>query len=453
MSKIYVGTGKADITPPVGVELTGYVARTSPSVGIRDRLYTRAFVVKDSEGGTAGLLICDLLGLDLKKMKVKRMAEELLGIPEDALIIACTHTHSGPATSLSLRMCGEPNKEWLSQLDGLLIQALSSALSSLSPCRIGFSRGETHIGINRRRRLEDGRVVIGPNPEGPVDRELLLLCAEDEKRIAVLMNHGCHPVVFGSDNLLISADYPGYAVSILEERIRERKGKEAFCAFANGACGDVNPRTRGGEDELREIGEELAGDAERLINGEMEFLEEGKVKARTKRVSLRCSPLPPKEEIEGLLSEAMERESSAKERGDEVALRVAKAEEMWARDMLKAREDGIETPEIEAEIGAIAIGPIVLVGIPGELFCELGMMVKGRAKAKLTMVIGYANGDIGYIPTSSSYRIGGYEVEESYKYYGLSQIAPGEGERMMEVAISLANELLSINDHHNPTPL
>jgi neutral ceramidase len=149
----------------------------------------------------------------------------------------------------------------------------------------------------------------------------------------------------------------------------------------------------------------------------------------------------------------MERESSAKERGDEVALRVAKAEEMWARDMLKAREDGIETPEIEAEIGAIAIGPIVLVGIPGELFCELGMMVKGRAKAKLTMVIGYANGDIGYIPTSSSYRIGGYEVEESYKYYGLSQIAPGEGERMMEVAISLANELLSINDHHNPTPL
>lgn len=441
-NKIYVGVGKEDITPPIGVDLTGYVGRTSPSKGIRDRLYAKAMIFKDPWGGIAGLLICDLIGLDQERTRrIKEMAEELVGIPREALMIACTHTHSGPATSLLLRGCGKPDMEWLSHLDSLLIKALSDALSSASPSRIWFAKGETYIGINRRKRLEDGSVIIGPNPEGPVDRELLVVYFEEERRAGALIDHGCHPVVFGSDNLLISADYPGYAMAVIEERIKERKKKEPFCAFANGACGDVNPKVRGGDRELREVGEELAGNVWELLEGDMKSLDGGRVRAETTRFELLFSPIPSKEEIDEIISTAMRKRSLAAEVGDELSLKVAEAEEMWARDLLKARDEGKEIPTAEVEIGAIAIGPIVLVGIPGELFCELGMMLKKGIKAEFTMVIGYANGDIGYIPTSSSYEIGGYEVEDAYKYYGLTPIARGEGERMMEEAISLANGL------------
>ena len=41
------GAARIEITPPVGIDLTGYLARQNPSVGVRDPLYVRALVLDD----------------------------------------------------------------------------------------------------------------------------------------------------------------------------------------------------------------------------------------------------------------------------------------------------------------------------------------------------------------------------------------------------------------------
>ncbi|NQS88744.1 hypothetical protein HQ584_03005, partial [Patescibacteria group bacterium] len=43
-----------------------------------------------------------------------------------------------------------------------------------------------------------------------------------------------------------------------------------------------------------------------------------------------------------------------------------------------------------------------IIGLPGEVFSEIGLKIKQIYKN--TIVIGYANGVIGYIPTSETYK-------------------------------------------------
>ena len=62
------------------------------------------------------------------------------------------------------------------------------------------------------------------------------------------------------------------------------------------------------------------------------------------------------------------------------------------------------------------------------------------------MVLGYANGDIGYIPTQPAYAQGGYEVEDAYKYYGYpAALAPQAGDLVLQGAVrSLARMALTL---------
>ena len=72
---------------------------------------------------------------------------------------------------------------------------------------------------------------------------------------------------------------------------------------------------------------------------------------------------------------------------------------------------------------------IAIVGIPGELFVELGLALKANPHFARTFVAGYCNDLIGYIPTRAAYPEGGYEVETS-------RIAPGSGETIVDTALA-----------------
>src|SRR5438094_8202879 len=67
------------------------------------------------------------------------------------------------------------------------------------PARIGAGKGSVNIGINRRERLPDGRIMIGQNPDGAVDREVGVIRIDDlaGKPIATMMAVGCHTVRLG----------------------------------------------------------------------------------------------------------------------------------------------------------------------------------------------------------------------------------------------------------------
>jgi hypothetical protein len=83
---------------------------------------------------------------------------------------------------------------------------------------------------------------------------------------------------------------------------------------------------------------------------------------------------------------------------------------------------------------SLALGDIALVGVPGELFAELGIAIKANRLFQHTFVIGYCNDLAGYFPTCEAYELGGYEVETS-------RVAPGSGEIIVENAHSVLSEM------------
>ena len=107
---IKAGVAKVNITPPVGVLLSGYEARKKPSQGVHDELYAKALVLDDGDHKVA-LVVADLLYLDIDFTEsVRRLIEESTGIDNQHVMVAVTHTHSGPVGSCLNYMYGLENE-------------------------------------------------------------------------------------------------------------------------------------------------------------------------------------------------------------------------------------------------------------------------------------------------------------------------------------------------------
>ncbi|MBI4604408.1 MAG: hypothetical protein HY721_20805, partial [Planctomycetes bacterium] len=95
---------------------------------------------------------------------------------------------------------------------------------------------------------------------------------------------------------------------------------------------------------------------------------------------------------------------------------------------------GREGKPLEAEVQVIALGrDIAWVGLPGEVFVELGLAVKHGSPFRRTIIAELANGSIGYIPTRRAHAEGNYEPVSA-------RCAPGSGERLAETALRLLRE-------------
>src|SRR5437868_12430122 len=93
-----MGKSRIEITLYPGVELSGFAARTQPSIGVLDPLFAKALYL--AEAGERLLWIhCDLVGFDRQiVLGFRRWARETLGLRETQVMLSATHTHSGPCT-------------------------------------------------------------------------------------------------------------------------------------------------------------------------------------------------------------------------------------------------------------------------------------------------------------------------------------------------------------------
>ncbi len=228
LPRVWVGTAKAIITPPVGVELSGFVARTTPMLGFHDDLHARALVWSGTgtlEGAVA-LVTLEVIDLNADTgAAIRAWAAAQAGIPGERIGVACTHTHGGPAT-LAGRWLGRADADYLALLPRLAGGAIARAARYLEPATLTYARGrEATVGENRR--------VFGGvlDPAVPT----LRFQRDDGTVAALLLSYACHPVTPGLNNTLATANYPGYAMRALEAIYRG-----ALVAFATGCCGQIN---------------------------------------------------------------------------------------------------------------------------------------------------------------------------------------------------------------------
>jgi neutral ceramidase len=118
--------------------------------------------------------------------------------------------------------------------------------------------------------------------------------------------------------------------------------------------------------------------------------------------------------------------------------KVAQAMLAWAEESLAQLESNRLPHSVPAEVQVIRLGDIALVGVPGELFVELGLAIKRDSRLDYTFICGFANGNVGYIPTRYAYARGGYEINAAFKYYGYpTALAPEAGEQVVATAVRL----------------
>ncbi|OGN82743.1 MAG: hypothetical protein A2X23_09130 [Chloroflexi bacterium GWC2_73_18] len=469
---LLVGVAVGDVTPPAGIDVAGFCLRLTTR-GVHRSL--RAGVATFSDGErTACLVTCDLLGFTVPYATALRSEiAARLGIAADGVLLAASHTHSAPALSLELKIGGRqdewtPLEEtyerfWRAKVLALCQEALRSAV----PARLAASRdGSAAIGLNRRVRLPDGRMIIGRTKDRPADHSVGVVRVDrlDGGPLLAILNYACHPISLGPEAEVVSPDYPGAA----RETLEAVTGAPAL--FVQGAGGDIAPADGMGPDPSiadllgRTLGLEAAKVWSTIETRNLERREEivqsynpiaGLVKiehplpdarvryaAETLALPLETPPTP--EEAEAIARRADERlVTLVAEDAPEGALNIGRIETRWGRMLRRRAAEGtLGDATAIGVVQVVRVNDVVFVALPVEPFVLIGHGIIGAIDPERTIICGYANGTIGYCPMPEDYPEGGYEVERAHHLYGQpAALAPTVAPFLVDEATRLAAAL------------
>jgi Neutral/alkaline non-lysosomal ceramidase, N-terminal len=418
MSGEHVGwrAGAASTTFPVaiGTPLAGYMARTGPAIGVFDELTVGALLLRHEERTLAIVAVDTGLAQEVATAA---------GLDRSEIVLCASHTHSGPAGVVARLHPADTDRG---------APALRAAFVAACAAAIGEARGRLEaVDLLFGTSETSGLAANRNDRSGPFDPRLSILAT---RRLggevgAVLVHFACHPTILGADNRFVSADFPG----ALRRSLRaswERDGRAPVILFANGAAGDVSTRfTRRAQDvaEVERVGAGLATAAVAALAGARSV--DGPIRYDRQRV-----PLPPRPLVEPALSSLADlMMDPGSDRLSAPERRRAETRAQGAALLARLVEAGPQAIRAALDVEAWALGDVVLVAVPGELFASLGARI-AAASPSPALVLGYANGYVGYLVDEAAHAAGTYEALAS-------PFAPGAGERVGEAARVLAHRV------------
>lgn len=407
---LLAGVGRSTITPAIGARLVGFAGRPSGCTSVHDDLKATA-VVLQSGAECLAILSCDLLGVHQTLIQqIRQRVQETHGLAPDRLMICCSHTHSGPPGCAAPGMT-DLDRRYVSYLPDLLAGTVAQAFTALTPARLGGGTGTTNIAINRRQKLPDGSMILGENPDGPIDRAVgvLRLDAVSGSPLATIVNATCHPVILGPKSLAVSADFVGRTRAVVEQ------ATGAPMLFLQGACGDINPRGGVQSDYANcvRLGGALAGDVLSTWATIETSDDAPHLAAESRQIAVPLAVADassPPQQLSSFFGQI-------------------DVEFPWQAEVV-----GGATP---MEVQAFRIGALGIVAVGCEPFVETGLATKTDSPAATTFFTGYSNGNIGYVPTASALEEGGYEAELAHRYYRQPAAVTPAAERLtVEAAVT-----------------
>lgn len=416
MAKLKAGAAAFDITPPSGLSLAGFAARSQPSIGVHDPLTARAIVVGDT-----AIVVADVIGIHRESSARIR---QRCGLPPDNVIVTATHTHGAPL-SMPGRLGTQTDPRFLRQLEDGCVAAIRKAAASAVPASLVAGLGpDPDVARNRR------------HADGPLDRSLPVLevVAEDGRVIAVMTSYACHPTVLGADNRLVTADYPGYVRQEIEAAF-----PGAVALFLVGCAGDAN------------IGHAAKASWTVEANETRTFENAERLGRRIGRAAL-AAPMAAVE-ARAVASNGMMNLELDRPEGDlEAAVRAWQAEldagATAPRSLLLphwiawAKANAHVPPgRWQGRVSVFDWGGVVIAAMPGEIFSRTGLDIRAACGDRIGFVLAYADDTPGYIPPHEEYPHGGYEVDEAHRFIGLpGRFAPGSAEALAEKTIELLDK-------------
>lgn len=290
--QFWVGAAAADITPPPGIPKGGYASWARTGEGFRTRLKARAFYLKDARGSALLILQVDLhAGSTLLREQVAQAVAAVTDIPQHAVCLTCTHTHSGPGQFIESNFYNDftSNRpgfdpvlfEWLCER---LVAAALQAWRTRRPGRIAVGKREI-VGFSRNRSWvphRSNKNVAPPTDDvaarfREVNPNLYMLrldarnSAGEYQPLAALSSFSIHGTAVPRYETTYNGDLWAYLERELEWYMRSQQALE--WEPVHGACqgthGDVAPAVEEGSPgfpEARRIGLGLAQQARQLFD-------------------------------------------------------------------------------------------------------------------------------------------------------------------------------------------
>ena len=420
------GYAKICIDPPYGAPIIGYyeLRRTK---GILDSLYARAVAFDDGEK-KAVVIALDLCLLGQKYYDAMKDAiTAAADIDRDAIFINCSHTHTGPVVGKDFASDSESSAAYDEFLITSVRDAALYALADCKPSRIETADGQAkNISFVRRYRMKDGTVATNPGVNNPnIDHPLgkpnetvkLVKILREGAEDIYMINFGTHPDSVGGE--YISADYMGFACSILEKAIPNSK-----CIFLLAPQGDVNHvnvHPTPGESRISTIdfdsvprSHKHAEHMGRIIAGAVLAICSITEEVKTDKISYasREVTLPSHQENDRLEEVKYIYDMYTAGRANELPYKEMELTTVVAEAtrIIKLQNGPESYPFF---LSAVKIGDLVFAGIGGEPFTEIRNRICDGSPYKNTVLCCLTNSAGGYIPNRIAYEEGGYEAKSS----------------------------------------
>jgi hypothetical protein len=392
-SVFLAGAAARKITPPLGerpVFLAGFQGGRR-ATAVHSDLYARALALRLGER-TAVLVTCDLIGLHYDDIAEIRAALAPRDIPPDSLIVACTHTHSGPDT-LGLwgpdQASSGVDPAYMASIRRVVIEAALEALTFGCPVRM---RATT-------TRMPPGYIANYRTP-GVVDDEIAVIQLErpNGEILATLLNLACHPEVLMGESTLISADYAGAACRAVEQAVG------GVALHVSGALGGMlSPAIeQRNPDGVAAMGQAYA-EAALAALAQCELADIPTFEFRRATFSLpMTNPLFTKAQEAGLL-----------------------------------RRHGLAEGQLTTSCAYVELGPAQIITIPGELLPRLGLDLKAALPGPVRVLAGIAEDELGYILPDDEFVAPADYLDPGAQYEESMSIGPNTGSLVMAAATEL----------------
>ncbi len=413
--RLLAGAATADITPQLGVSLSGPISKRGPSKRIVTPLNVRAMVL-DSGGQRIAFVVCDatIIYDDVMK-KAQRLVREQAGLPPERVSISATHSHSVPRVGL---LKSDIDLRYYDLVSRRIAEAVSAAVKNLAPAKVGWGVGsKPEFPYCRRKRIELGsrnnpfgektdRAWMGgwgmgsDDRTSPVDPQVGVLSIRhaDGRPMGVLASYSIHYVP-GDKRGDVTADYFGHFANRLavlmkgdKPQLPDKTVPPFVGMMANSNSGDTNG-PGGGYKMQEKVGGALAEEVLRVCNN-IEYHDH--VPLAVCHSDLELAVRRPN---------AKRIEWAKAVKAGKVKGKAHGWQGVYADQTLQLAQF---PPTISVRLQAFRIGELGITTNPCEMYASTALDIRAASPLKPYFNIELANGYRGYLPPPEQHKLGGY---------------------------------------------
>ena len=443
------GFARASIIPKTQVHLDGSTVEDRPAGDAIDDITATCIAISNGKD-TLLLFTMDLVFIQSETYKAQNYVSEATGISVDNIVMSGTHTHSAPAVNY------KSAAEYRQQLYDTCVSLAQEAIADMSATEIYYSSAKTenlcfvrhyitvdgeNYGTHQSVKRMGAALEKHAYDANETMQVIKLARAAEDKQDIVLMNLGAHPnyVSQNATRLNISADWPGYARTYVEENT------DALCAFFISAAGDQQGHSqviKTNHDGIKgyiNIGNDAGAACVDILNGEMTKAEGTKIEVTIKHFEAPSN----KENIDNadLIAEAMNIMEQS-ETLDSVSLQsVIIKSSFESYYHAKAQIERAKAPATrDMDIQALTAGGISMIFAPFEMFGEQSQYIMDNSPYDMTFIVTCAENPSGG-PQRYMSNING--MDNNY-YEGIQmQFERGTAEKLAEIYVEMLTGLQS----------